>query len=106
MRQQAIADSIGVSQSAISRELTRSSGKRGYRYAQAQRQNSDIVAIDADAAGEEFLIVSRGGNYVIWATRAADGSLNIGAPNNVVRIQTGNIPSGVVMSSDGTPGVY
>jgi len=41
MTQQAIADSIGVSQSAISRELTRNTGKRGYRYEQAQRQSDE-----------------------------------------------------------------
>lgn len=34
--QQAIADVIGVNQSAISRELKRNSGKRGYRFKQAQ----------------------------------------------------------------------
>jgi len=63
---------------------------------------SDIVAIDANSDGNDFLIVSRGGNYVIRASRAADGSLDIGAPNNVVRFHTGNIPSGVVMSADAT----
>lgn len=69
---------------------------------------NDLVAIDADADGENFLLVSRGGNYVIRATRAAGAALNIGAQadaalaDNVVRFQTGNIPNGVVMSSDGT----
>ncbi len=63
---------------------------------------SDIVAIDANTEGNQFLIVSRGGNYVIRASLAADGSLDIGAPNNVTRFQTGNLPSGVVMSSDGS----
>lgn len=62
---------------------------------------SDIVAIDADTDGSDFLVVSRGGNYVIRASRAADGSLDIGTANNVVRFQTGNIPNGIVMSSDG-----
>ncbi len=62
----------------------------------------DIVAIDADVAGENFVFVSRGGNHVLRATLNDDGLLDIGAPDNVVRIQTGNIPSGVVMSSDGT----
>ena len=62
---------------------------------------SDIVAIDANAEGNQFLIVSRGGNYVIRASLASDGSLDIGAPNNVTRFQTGNLPSGVVMSTDG-----
>jgi len=62
---------------------------------------SDIVAIDASSDGNDLLIVSRGGNYVIRASLEADGSVSIGAPNDVVRIQTGNIPSGVIMSSDG-----
>ncbi|MBL8878552.1 MAG: beta-propeller fold lactonase family protein [Phycisphaerales bacterium] len=71
---------------------------------------NDLVAIDADANGDNFLLVSRGGNYVIRAARAAGSALNIGAQadaalaDNVVRFQTGNIPNGVVMSSDGTRG--
>ena len=36
MTQQGIADTIGTSQSAISRELTRNTGQRGYRHKQAQ----------------------------------------------------------------------
>lgn len=63
---------------------------------------NDIVAIDADAAGKDFLILSRGGNYVLRATANSFNTLDIGAPHNVVRFQTGNIPSGVVMSHDGT----
>jgi YVTN family beta-propeller protein len=61
---------------------------------------NDIVAIDADPAGTVFLIVSRGGNYVIAAVRDAFGKLNILAPNPF-RFQTGNIPNGVVISSNG-----
>ena len=60
---------------------------------------SDIVAIDGDEAGENFLIVSRGGNYVIQATNSEQG-LRINAPN-AIRYQTGNIPTGIVMSEDG-----
>lgn len=59
---------------------------------------NDLVAIDANADGTDFLIVSRGGNYVIRASLDAAGKLTIGAPNNVVRFQTGNLPSGVVMN--------
>jgi YVTN family beta-propeller protein len=62
---------------------------------------NDIVAIDASQDGSVFLIVSRGGNYVLRASLGADGKLNIGAPDNVVRFQTGNLPSGVVISKDG-----
>ena len=62
---------------------------------------NDVVAIDADAAGENFLIVSRGGNYVIRGSVSNNDPLSIGAPNNVVRFKTGNIPNGIVMSSDG-----
>ena len=61
---------------------------------------NDIVAIDANTAGTDVLIVSRGGNYVVRATADADGALSLNAPN-VVRFQTGNIPNGVVMSQDG-----
>lgn len=62
---------------------------------------NDIVAIDANIAGDQFVIVSRGGNYVLRAGLVA-GILNIGAPDNVVRLQTGHIPTGIVMSRDGT----
>ena len=63
---------------------------------------NDIVAIEANAAGDQFLIVSRGGNYVMRASLDSDGNIDIGAASGVVRFQTGNIPSGVVMSQDGT----
>ncbi len=58
---------------------------------------NDIVAIDANTNGSAFFIVSRGGNYVLRA-RLVNGELNIGAPNNVVRFQTGNIPTGIVVN--------
>ena len=61
---------------------------------------NDLVAIDANAAGTAFLIVSRGGNYVVRASLDANGKLILGAPN-VVRFQTGNLPNGVVISADG-----
>jgi YVTN family beta-propeller protein len=61
---------------------------------------NDIVAIDATIAGDLFLIVSRGGNYVMLATRAAGAKLTLGAPN-VIRFKTGNLPNGVVFSYDG-----
>jgi YVTN family beta-propeller protein len=66
---------------------------------------NDIVHIDANAAGDKFLIVSRGGNQVIRATLDADGKLDIlnAAKNRVdCRVQTGNLPSGVAMRKDGT----
>jgi YVTN family beta-propeller protein len=62
---------------------------------------NDIVAIDGDAAGKVFLIASRGGNYILRATLGAGGKLDIGAPNNVVRFKTGNLPSGVTVRKDG-----
>jgi hypothetical protein len=49
---------------------------------------NDIVDIDADPAGTAFLIVSRGGNYVLRAALDGNGALTIGAPN-VVRFQAG-----------------
>lgn len=61
---------------------------------------NDIVAIDANSAGNQFVLVSRGGNYVLRAGLVA-GKLNIGVPN-VVRLQTGHIPTGIVMNSAGT----
>jgi YVTN family beta-propeller protein len=57
---------------------------------------NDLAAIDADQKCENFFIVSRGGNYVLRA-KLKGGKLDIGAPDNVVRFQTGNIPSGIVV---------
>jgi hypothetical protein len=70
---------------------------------------NDVVAIDANGAGDTFLIVSRGGNQVVRAKLAdpATGALNIlnAAGDRVdCRIQTGNLPSGVAMRQDGTRG--
>jgi YVTN family beta-propeller protein len=69
---------------------------------------NDLVAIDADDAGDKFLIVSRGGNQVFRAKRdPSTGQLNIlnaAATGVDCRIQTGNLPSGVVMRRDGTRG--
>jgi DNA-binding beta-propeller fold protein YncE len=63
---------------------------------------NDIVAIDADRRGRDFLIVSRGGNFVIRAKLGADGKLNIlDTANKAQRLQTGNLPSGVVVSRSG-----
>ena len=59
------------------------------------------MAIDADPSGEDFLIVSRGGNYVLRAGLDDDGKLDIGAPNAVARFKTGNLPTGLVISRDG-----
>ncbi len=62
---------------------------------------NDLVAIDANATCTSFYIVSRGGNYVIRATPTGPGgTLNIGAPS-VVRFQTGNIPTGIVVDNAG-----
>jgi YVTN family beta-propeller protein len=63
---------------------------------------NNLVALDADADGENFLIVSQGGNFVIRAKRDGNNPLDIAAPDSVVRFQTGNLPNGVVISSDGT----
>jgi DNA-binding beta-propeller fold protein YncE len=63
---------------------------------------NDIVAIDADKRGKNFLIVSRGGNYVIRASIGTDFKLTTIDANNVAkRFQTGNLPSGVVMARTG-----
>jgi YVTN family beta-propeller protein len=68
---------------------------------------NDLVAIDADAAGENFVIVSRGGNYAIRASLDGNKVLDIGAKADVaqtdavVRFQTGNLPTGIAVSSDG-----
>jgi YVTN family beta-propeller protein len=61
---------------------------------------NDLVDIAADGSCQSFLIVSRGGNYVLRA-RLVGGKLDIGAPNEVVRFQTGNLPSGVQVHNNG-----
>jgi len=64
---------------------------------------NDIVAIDADRKGKNFLVVSRGGNYVIRASLGTDGKLTtLDANNKAIRLQTGNLPSGVIISRSGT----
>lgn len=66
---------------------------------------NDIVAVDADRAGRNFVFVSRGGNFVIRAGLDATGKLDIldgGTPPKAQRLQTGNMPTGIVMSNDGT----
>ncbi len=62
---------------------------------------NDIVAIEADRRGRDFLVASRGGNFVIRATIGTDFKLTtLDASNVARRFQTGNLPSGVVMSRD------
>jgi YVTN family beta-propeller protein len=72
----------------------------------AKTFGNDIVAIDANAAGDTFLIVSRGGNQVFRAKKdPTTGKLDIlnAAKTGVdCRVQTGNLPSGVAMRADGT----
>jgi YVTN family beta-propeller protein len=66
---------------------------------------NDLVAIDANLAGNTFVIVSRGGNQVFRAALDADNKLDIlnAAKDRVdCRLQTGNLPSGVAMRQDGT----
>jgi YVTN family beta-propeller protein len=67
---------------------------------------NDIVHIDGNLAGDKFLIVSRGGNQLLRATRdPLSGQLNLlDATGSRLdcRLQTGNLPSGVVMRQDGT----
>jgi YVTN family beta-propeller protein len=60
---------------------------------------NDLVAVDANREGTVFLIVSRGGNFVFRASPDDEGKLTLGQP--IVRIQTGNLPNGVVISHDG-----
>ena len=65
---------------------------------------NDLVAIDSNAAGDKFLIVSRGGNQVFKAklTSGKIDILNAAGDGVDCRVQTGNLPSGVAMRQDGT----
>ena len=68
---------------------------------------NDLVAVDATSDGKTFLVVSRGGNYVLRASLDSNGKLDIDAPDAVVRFQTGNLPSGVTVSKhDGGSRAY
>jgi len=67
---------------------------------QIRQFGNDLVAIDADRKCDNFFIVSRGGNAVIKAQLGPDGKLDIGAPD-VVRFQTGNIPTGIEVDRKG-----
>ncbi len=63
---------------------------------------NDLVAMDADRRGRDFLFVSRGGDYVLRASLDTDGRLSIlDAANVAKRFQTGLLPTGVVISADG-----
>ena len=70
----------------------------------ARTFGNDLVAIDGNAAGDKFLIVSRGGNQVFKAklTSGKINILNAGGTAVDCRVQTGNLPSGVAMRQDGT----
>jgi YVTN family beta-propeller protein len=62
---------------------------------------NDLVAMDADRRGKQFLFVSRGGNYVLRGSLNQEGKISIlDASNKAKRFQTGNLPSGVAMSRD------
>jgi YVTN family beta-propeller protein len=61
----------------------------------------DIVAIDGTLDGRVFLIVSRNNDYVAKATVGPSGSLTLNPPN-VIRFPTGHIPTGVIISGEGT----
>lgn len=61
---------------------------------------NDVVAIDANTEGTRFFFVSRGGNCVIEGALDANGAITLAAPD-VVRYQTGNLPTGIVVSRDG-----
>lgn len=60
------------------------------------------AAIDANAAGTDFVIVSRGGDFVFRAGLDASGRIEIkkDAQGRLLRIPTGHTPNGVVMSAD------
>lgn len=60
----------------------------------------DMIAADADKDAAVLCFLSRGGNYVMRASLDGTGRLTISAPN-VVRLQTGNLPTGLVVSTDG-----
>lgn len=61
---------------------------------------ADLVAVDADEQKNVLLFACRGDNYILRA-RLRNGKLDIGAPGNVIRFQTGNLPNGIVISEDG-----
>ena len=77
MTQQEIADSIGVSQSAISRELTRNTGKRAYRYKQAQEMSDKrrAAAVKAIKMTPDMILYIDSMIYDKWSPEQISGSL-------------------------------
>lgn len=74
--QQEMADTVGVSQSAISRELSRNAGQRGYRHKQAGRgciknrvsidERPDVVDENSRAGDWEIdLVIGKGHSGVL-----------------------------------------
>jgi len=61
----------------------------------------DIVAIDATLDRSVFLIVSRNNDFAVRATLDANNRFDLNAPD-IIRFRTGHIPTGVVISYDGT----
>ena len=85
---------------SISRSTSRRAGQNG---SLKRLFASDIVAIDAEPHRHtQFLVVSRGSNYVMRVDLDANQHLSIGDPAAVVRFQTGKRRPASCMSSDGS----
>ena len=77
--QQKIATIIGTSQSAISRELKRNTGKRGYRYQQAQQLTNHrrLTALKSVKMTPKLLTVIRSKLQEKWSPEQISGWLNM-----------------------------
>ncbi|HFE39597.1 MAG TPA: IS30 family transposase, partial [Gammaproteobacteria bacterium] len=77
MSQQDIADTIGVSQPTISRELRRNTGERGYRYKQAQKKSEDrrMQAVKAIKMTPEMIKLIESKLRLKWSPEQISGWL-------------------------------
>jgi len=77
MSQQDIADTIGVSQPTISRELRRNTGERGYRYKQAQQMSEDrrTRAVKASKMTPEMIQLVESKLRLKWSPEQISGWL-------------------------------
>jgi IS30 family transposase len=77
--QQAIANLIGVNQSAISRELKRNSGKRGYRFKQAQALSDQrrATATKAIKMTDSIILLINQKTRMRWSPEQISGWLKV-----------------------------
>ena len=82
--QQEIADAVGTSQSAISRELKRNTGQRGYRHKQAQNlcENRRMDAEKSIKMTQEIIDIIKSKLQIKWSPEQISGRLKADLTNS------------------------